>query len=69
MAKGAKTVETLGISPIAPNLLIDWERRMIYEAVLRGDPDEVRAAVENHILRTKNNLIIYLELLNSENLK
>ena len=64
-----KMVETLGISPIAPNLLIDWEHRMIYEAVLRGDPAEVRAAVEYHILRTKNNLITYMELLNSENLK
>lgn len=70
-----KMVETLGISPIAPNLLIDYytetqrEHRMIYEAVLRGDPAEVRAAVEYHILRTKNNLITYMELLNSENPK
>ena len=37
-----KMVETLGISPIAPNLLIDYyqetqrEHRLIYEAVLRG---------------------------------
>jgi DNA-binding GntR family transcriptional regulator len=65
-----KMVETLGISPIAPNLLIDYyaetqrEHRMIYEAALRGDPTEVRAAVEYHILRTKNNLINYMELLN-----
>lgn len=68
-----KMVETLGISPIAPNLLIGYytetqrEHRMIYEAVLRGDPAEVRAAVEYHILRTKNNLITYMELLNSGN--
>lgn len=68
-----KMVETLGISPIAPNLLIDYytetqrEHRMIYEAALRGDPAEVRAAVEYHILRTKNNLIHYMELLNSRN--
>lgn len=68
-----KMVETLGISPIAPNLLIDYysetqrEHRMIYEAALRGDPAELRAAVEYHILRTKNNLIHYMELLNSRN--
>lgn len=68
-----KMVETLGISPIAPNLLIDYysetqrEHRMIYEAALRGDPAELRAAIEYHILRTKNNLIHYMELLNSRN--
>jgi DNA-binding GntR family transcriptional regulator len=62
-----KIVETLGISPIAPNLLVNyypetqWEHRMIYEAALRGDPAELRAAVEYHILRTKNNLIQYME--------
>ncbi|AOH55037.1 hypothetical protein ABE28_011810 [Peribacillus muralis] len=67
-----KMVETLGISPIAPNLLIDYypqtqkEHRMIYEAALRGDPAELRAAVEYHILRTKNNLIAYMELLNTK---
>ena len=48
----AQMVETLGISPIAPNLLIDYypetqrEHRMIYEAALRGDPAELRASVE-----------------------
>ncbi|CAH0291377.1 HTH-type transcriptional regulator LutR [Peribacillus frigoritolerans] len=68
-----KMVETLGISPIAPNLLIDYypetqrEHRMIYEAALRGDPAELRAAVKFHILRTKNNLITYMELLNTKN--
>ncbi|WML54529.1 GntR family transcriptional regulator [Neobacillus sp. PS3-12] len=62
-----KIVETLGISPIAPNLLVNYypetqrEHRMIYEAALRGDPAELRAAVEYHILRTKNNLIQYME--------
>lgn len=62
-----KMVETLGISPIAPNLLIDYyqetqrEHRLIYEAALRGDPAELRAAVEYHILRTKNNLIKCME--------
>lgn len=66
-----KMVETLGISPIAPNLLVDYHRetqrehRMIYEAVLRGDAKELRAAVEFHILRTKNNLIQYMEELNN----
>jgi DNA-binding GntR family transcriptional regulator len=66
-----KMVETLGISPIAPSLLIDYyaetqrEHRMIYEAALRNDSAEVRAAVEYHIMRTKNNLIHYMELLNS----
>ncbi|HWO97217.1 MAG TPA: GntR family transcriptional regulator [Bacillus sp. (in: firmicutes)] len=68
-----KMVEMLGISPIAPNLLSDYypetqrEHRMIYEAALRGDPAEVRAAMEYHILRTKNNLINHMELLNSRN--
>jgi DNA-binding GntR family transcriptional regulator len=37
---------------------------MIYEAALRGDPAELRAAVEYHILRTKNNLLQYMEELN-----
>ena len=66
-----KMVETLGISPIAPNLLVDYypetqrEHRRIYEAALRGDPAELRSAVEYHILRTKNNLITYMEVLNS----
>ncbi|MDR6999020.1 GntR family transcriptional regulator [Neobacillus niacini] len=66
-----KMVETLGISPIAPNLLVHYhhqtqrEHRMIYEAVLRGDAAELRAAVEYHILRTKNNLIQYMEELNN----
>jgi DNA-binding GntR family transcriptional regulator len=65
-----KMVETLGISPIAPNLLVNYypetqrEHRMIYEAVLRGDPTELRSAVKYHILRTKNNLIQYMEELN-----
>ncbi|AZU60605.1 GntR family transcriptional regulator [Neobacillus mesonae] len=68
-----KMVETLGISPIAPNLLVDYysetqrEHRMIYQAVLRGDPSELRAVVEYHILRTKNNLIKYMEELNQKN--
>lgn len=64
-----KMVETLGISPIAPNLLKDYyletqkEHRLIYEAVLREDARELRAAVEYHILRTKNNLIEHMERL------
>ncbi|CRK85105.1 GntR family transcriptional regulator [Neobacillus massiliamazoniensis] len=67
-----KMVETLGISPIAPNLLVNHypetqrEHRMIYEAALRGDPKELRAAVEYHILRTKNNLIQYMEEINNK---
>ena len=66
-----KMVETLGISPIAPNLLINYyqetqrEHRLIYEAVLRGDPAELRAAMEYHILRTKNNLIEYMDRLSN----
>lgn len=70
-----KMVGILGSSPIAPGLLVDYylethrEQRMIYEAVLRGDPAEVRLAVEYHILRTKNNLIHYMELLNGGNQK
>lgn len=64
-----KMLNTLGISPIAPNLLKPYyyqtqeEHRRIYEAVLRGDPTELRASVEYHILRTKNNLIYYMEQL------
>lgn len=67
-----KIVETLGISPIAPSLLKGYyaeaqrEHRNIYEAVLRGDPHEVEAAVKYHILRTKNNLIKQMELLSEE---
>jgi DNA-binding GntR family transcriptional regulator len=62
-------VETLGISPIAPSLLLDYyqetqrEHRMIYEAVMRNDTAELRAVIEYHILRTKNNLIAYMEQL------
>lgn len=68
-----KMVETLGISPIAPSLLKDHyaetqkEHRNIYYAALRGDAPELRAAVEYHILHTKNNLKNYMELLNSKN--
>ncbi|MGM7636834.1 GntR family transcriptional regulator [Bacillus sp. Hm123] len=64
-----KTVENLGISPIAPSLLVDYyadtqrEHRFIYEAVERNDPAELRAAIEYHLLRTKNNLISYMEHL------
>ncbi|OZI10680.1 hypothetical protein CEW92_15610 [Bacillaceae bacterium SAS-127] len=64
-----KTVENLGISPIAPSLLVDYygetqrEHRFIYEAVERNDPAELRAAIEYHLLRTKNNLISYMERL------
>ena len=64
-----KMVETLGISPIAPNLLIDYyqetqrEHRLIFESVLRGDPAELRAAIEYHLFRTKNNLIEHMERL------
>ncbi|KKB38262.1 GntR family transcriptional regulator [Bacillus thermotolerans] len=59
-------VENFGISPIAPSLLADYypetqrEHRSIYEAAVRDDPAELRAAVEYHILRTKNNLIAYM---------
>lgn len=70
--RALKMVDTLGISPIAPNLLTphyhqtQQEHRRIYEAVLHGDPAEVRAVVEYHILRTKNNLISYMNQLNKE---
>lgn len=65
-----KTVENLGISPIAPSLLKDYypetqkEHRNIYKAAFRGDPSEIRAAIEYHILSTKNNLIEYMAGLN-----
>ncbi|MEK4027149.1 MULTISPECIES: GntR family transcriptional regulator [Bacillaceae] len=66
-----KAVENLGISPIAPSLLADYysetqkEHRFIYEAAVRNDPAELRAAVEYHLLRTKNNLISYMADLES----
>lgn len=66
-----KMLEMLGISPIAPSLLIDYypetqrEHRMIYEAVLRENPVELRTAVEYHLIRTKNNLIELMGKLNS----
>lgn len=65
-----KMVENLGISPIAPNLLKDYyfetqkEHRNIYKAVIRNNPEELKSAIEYHILRTKNNLIEYMALLN-----
>ncbi|PYZ92992.1 hypothetical protein CR194_07255 [Salipaludibacillus keqinensis] len=68
-----KTIDSLGISPIAPSLLEEYyaetqrEHKMIYEAVLRGDPSELRSALEFHILRTKNNLIAHMEFLNKNN--
>lgn len=64
-----KTVENLGISPVAPSLLHEYyeqtqrEHRLIYEAVCRGSASEVRAAVEYHVLRTKNNLLEYMEMI------
>ncbi len=64
-----KTVENLGISPVAPSLLHEYyqqtqrEHRLIYEAVCRGSAAEVRAAVEYHVLRTKNNLLEYMEMI------
>ncbi|WP_233204448.1 GntR family transcriptional regulator [Sporosarcina sp. P17b] len=66
-----KMVEMLGISPLAPTLLIDYydrtqqEHRRIYEAVIREDSEELRLAVEYHILRTKNNLIECMNQLNN----
>jgi DNA-binding GntR family transcriptional regulator len=68
-----KTIESLGISPIAPSLLVEYyaetqrEHKMIHDAVLRGDPAELRSSVEFHILRTKNNLIAHMEFLNKNN--
>ncbi|MGM9924328.1 MAG: GntR family transcriptional regulator [Bacillus sp. (in: firmicutes)] len=63
--------ETVGISPIAPSLLADYyqetqrEHRMIYEAVIRNEAEELRAAVEYHVLRTKNKLNAYMARLKS----
>ncbi|MDS9471458.1 GntR family transcriptional regulator [Sporosarcina pasteurii] len=64
-----KTVDNLGISPVAPSLLHEYyqqtqrEHRLIYEAVCRGSASEVRSAVEYHVLRTKNNLLEYMEMI------
>ena len=63
-----KAVENLGVSPIAPSLLYAYyqqtqrEHRLIYEAVCRGNAAEVRVAVEYHVLRTKNNLLEYMDM-------
>lgn len=63
-----KAVDNLGISPIAPSLLHAYfqqtqrEHRLIYEAVCRGSASEVRAAMEYHLLRTKNNLLAYTDM-------
>lgn len=67
-----KIVDNLGISPIAPKLLAKYyektqqEHRRIYEAVLRGDPQEVKLAMQYHLLRTKNNLLEVLQKMNEE---
>lgn len=64
-----KTVDNLGISPVAPSLLHEYyqqtqrEHRRIYEAVCRGNAQEVRAALEYHLLRTKNNLLEHMEMI------
>jgi DNA-binding GntR family transcriptional regulator len=64
-----KTVENLGVSSVAPSLLHEYykqtqrEHRIIYEAVCRGNASEVRSAVEYHVLRTKNNLLEYMEMI------
>lgn len=62
-------VDRLGISPIAPSLLVGHysetqrDHRLIFEAIKRKSASEVRLAVEYHILRTKNHLIEYMEEL------
>lgn len=63
-----KAVDNLGKSPVAPSLLHAYyeqtqcEHRMIYDAICRGDAAELRAAVEYHVLRTKNKLLEYMNM-------
>lgn len=67
-----KIVDNLGVSPIAPKLLAPYyektqqEHRRIYEAVLRKDSEELKIALQYHLLRTKNNLIEVLQKMNEE---
>lgn len=70
--RAKKIVDNLGISPIAPKLLVPYyektqqEHRRIYEAVLRKDSEELKVALQYHLLRTKNNLIEVLQKMNEE---
>ncbi|MDQ0163022.1 GntR family transcriptional regulator [Aeribacillus alveayuensis] len=56
-------VNRLGILPIATNLLVDHynetqkDHRLIYEAIVRNSPSELKAAIEYHMLKTKNNIM------------
>lgn len=71
-SRAKKIVDNLGISPIAPKLLAQYysktqqEHRRIYEAVLRRDPEELKLALQYHLLRTKNNLLEVLQKMNIE---
>jgi len=68
--RAKKYVDNLGISPIAPKLLAKYHKRTqedhrrIYEAVVRRDVQELKLAMELHLLRTKNNLIETLKEMN-----
>lgn len=69
-SRAKKIVDNLGITPIAPKLLIDYytgtqqDHRRIYEAVMKDDAIELKVAMEYHILRTKNNLLEVIDRLN-----
>lgn len=71
LTRAKKIVDNL-VSPIAPKLLAKYyektqqEHRRIYEAVLRKDSEELKIAMQYHILRTKNNLLEVLEQMNAK---
>ncbi|TQR18228.1 GntR family transcriptional regulator [Psychrobacillus soli] len=64
--RSVKMVENLASASMAPDLLIknrlsiQDEHRRIVEAIMINDPEELQAAIEYHIHRTKNNLLYYL---------
>lgn len=70
-----KIVEQLSTAAsMAPEILGDYresiqeEHKRILEAVLINDPFELKAALEYHVQRTKNNLINYLKTKRENNL-
>lgn len=68
--RGARMVAQLATASMAPDLLIQQrfsiqeEHRRILEAIFIGDPEELQAAIEYHVHRTKNNVITYLKSRN-----
>ncbi|MDI7741967.1 GntR family transcriptional regulator [Lysinibacillus fusiformis] len=68
--RGERIVAQLATASMAPDLLIKQrfsiqdEHRRIIEAIFISDPEELQAAIEYHVHRTKNNVINYLKTRN-----